>query len=147
MIYHRLILCVTMEAKRLIRNALARFMYGRNGSDHLGLFFLVIYLLIWILQAVTGWVVLAFVEWVILFLVLFRMLSRNLPRRRAENARFLQWIAPTRKRLRSLRTRLKDKEHRYFRCPNCRQQMRVPRGKGRITVHCRSCGATFEEKS
>ena len=40
-----------------------------------------------------------------------------------------------------------DPDHRYFKCPNCGQQMRVPRGKGRITVHCRSCGATFEEKS
>ena len=131
----------------MIRNALARFMYGRNGSDQLGLFFLVIYLLIWLLQAVTGWAVLALVEWVLLFIILFRMLSRNLSRRRAENTKFLQIIAPARKRLRSLRAQLKDKEHRYFRCPNCRQQMRVPRGKGRITVHCRSCGATFEEKS
>ena len=42
---------------------------------------------------------------------------------------------------------MKDREHRYFKCPSCGQQMRVPRGKGRITVHCRSCGATFEEKS
>ena len=49
--------------------------------------------------------------------------------------------------VRTFRTRMKDREHRYFKCPSCGQQMRVPRGKGRITVHCRSCGATFEEKS
>ena len=47
----------------------------------------------------------------------------------------------------SLYARAHDREHRYFKCPNCGQQMRVPRGKGRITVHCRSCGAVFEEKS
>ena len=41
----------------------------------------------------------------------------------------------------------RDLERRHFKCPNCGQQMRVPRGKGRITVRCRSCGVVFEEKS
>ena len=131
----------------MIRNALARFMYGRNGSDQLGLFSLVIYLLISLLFGLTGWKILMVLEYVLLFVILYRMLSRDLARRRAENAKFLQLSLPLRRKLRFLRTRMKDREHRYFRCPNCRQQMRVPRGKGRITVHCRACGATFEEKS
>ena len=131
----------------MIRNALARFMYGRNGSDHLGLFLLGVYLFVWLVQSISGWAVLVLVEYALLLVILFRMLSRNLARRRAENTKFLQMSAPVRKKLRTLHTRLKDKDHRYFSCPNCRQQMRVPRGKGRITVHCRSCGATFEEKS
>ena len=41
----------------------------------------------------------------------------------------------------------RDKEHRYFKCPNCGQYLRVPRGKGKITVNCRNCGASFEERS
>ena len=131
----------------MIRNALARFMYGRNGTDQLGLFTLTLYLLLWILQAFTGWFFLLLIEYLLLFLTLFRMLSRNLARRRAENAKFLQVVRPVKNRFLSHRARFKDKEHRYFKCPNCGQQMRVPRGKGRITVHCRSCGATFEEKS
>ena len=131
----------------MVRNALARFMYGRNGTDQLGLFTLVVYLLVWLLQVITGWGILALVEYVLLFVILYRMLSRKLDRRRAENTKFLQAIQPARKRIRSLRNRMQDKDHRYFRCPNCRQQMRVPKGKGRITVHCRSCGTTFEEKS
>ena len=113
----------------MIRQALMRFMYGRNGIDQLGTFMLVLY----------------FITWVIL--VLFRMLSRNLARRRAENTKFLQAVRPIRNFWVTRRNRMKDRDHRYFKCPNCGQQMRVPRGKGRITVHCRSCGATFEEKS
>ncbi len=131
----------------MIRNAIARFMYGRNGSDQLGLFTLVLYLVAWLVAAFTGWIVLVILEYVLLAVTLFRMLSRNLARRRAENAKFLQLIRPVQTRFQSLRRRMGDREHRYFRCPNCGQQMRVPRGKGRITVHCRSCGATFEEKS
>ena len=84
---------------------------------------------------------------IVLVVSLFRSLSRRLDRRRAENARFLQSVRPIARRWSAFRARAHDKEHRYFKCPNCGQRMRVPRGKGRITVHCRSCGAAFEEKS
>jgi len=131
----------------MIRNALARFMYGRNGSDQLGLFTLALYLVVWLIQAFCRWIPLLILEYLLLAVTLFRMLSRNLARRRAENARFLQLVHPIAARWQSLRIRMSDREHRYFRCPNCGQQMRVPRGKGRLTVHCRTCGATFEEKS
>ena len=45
------------------------------------------------------------------------------------------------------RTMHRDKEHRYFRCPSCGQQLRVPKGKGKITVTCRSCGASSRKKA
>jgi predicted RNA-binding Zn-ribbon protein involved in translation (DUF1610 family) len=122
-------------------------MYGRNGADQLGLFTLGAYLVVWLLQLLTGWLALAVVEYLLLFVTLFRMLSRNVARRREENTKFLQATRPVQRRWTTLRSRLRDREHRYFKCPNCGQQMRVPRGKGRITVHCRNCGASFEEKS
>ena len=131
----------------MIRNALARFMYGRNGTDQLGLFTLVLYLVVWVIWSFTQWAVFSILEMILLFITLYRMLSRNLTKRRAENAKFLQKVRPIKNRILSKRVQMKDKEHRYFQCPNCGQQMRVPRGKGRITVHCRTCGATFEEKS
>ena len=136
-----------MEVTFLIRSALARFMYGRNGTDQLGLFSLSVYVVIWMVQCVTRWYFLMVLEYILLFLILYRMLSRNLAKRRAENMKFLQIVRPIKNRFLSSRARFRDREHRYFKCPNCGQQMRVPRGKGRITVHCRSCGATFEEKS
>jgi ribosomal protein S27E len=126
---------------------MARFMYGRNGTDQLGMFTLTAYLLVWVVQMLTRWGVLEIVEVLLLVVLLFRMLSRNLPRRREENAKFLQATRPIQRRWTTFRSRAQDREHRYFKCPNCGQQMRVPRGKGRITVHCRNCGATFEEKS
>lgn len=66
---------------------------------------------------------------------------------RAENARFLALAGPAIRWLRMRRTIRRDKEHRYFKCPNCGQYLRVPRGKGKITVNCRNCGASFEERS
>lgn len=138
----------------MIRQWLSRFMAGRYGGDQLNMFMIVAYLVLYFASLITGWarldvlsVILNSIALILLFITLFRMLSRNLERRRAENTRFLQLVRPIHRKLKGCRTRMQDKEHRYFKCPNCGQQMRVPRGKGRITVHCRSCGATFEEKS
>ena len=131
----------------MIRQALMRFMYGRNGIDQLGTFMILLYLIVWVVQLISHWFFLIIFEYLLLILVLFRMLSRNVARRRAENAKFLQVVRPIKSFWDTRRNRMKDRDHRYFKCPNCGQQMRVPRGKGRITVHCRTCGATFEEKS
>ena len=131
----------------MIRNAIQRFMYGRYGTDALNLFLLVLYVLCYFVSVLTRLEPLYWVSLVLIFICLFRLLSRNVPRRRAENAKFLQLVNPTVRWLRLRRTIHRDKDHRYFKCPNCGQQLRVPRGKGRITVTCRGCGATFQEKS
>ena len=131
----------------MVRGWLSRFMAGRYGGDHLNLFLIALSLVLYVSFLFTRLLVLELLGTVMLVVNLFRSLSRNLERRRAENARFLQIIRPIRRRWAGFRTRAHDREHRYFKCPNCGQQMRVPRGKGRITVHCRTCGAAFEEKS
>jgi len=131
----------------MIRNALQRFMYGRYGSDQLNLFLLIVYVVALLLSGLPGLGILEFVALVLMVWSLFRMLSRNYAARRAENARFLKMIGPVVRWYRLRRTIHRDKEHRYFKCPGCGQQLRVPRGKGKITVNCRSCGASFQEKS
>ena len=135
-----------------ITSAMARFMYGRNGTDQLNLALLVVYLIICVLQMVlarikAAMVILNLLAIALAALVLFRVFSRNLARRRAENAKFLELIGPVQRWFHLRRTIYKDKEHCYFKCPHCGQQLRVPRGKGKITVTCRACGASFEEKS
>ena len=43
--------------------------------------------------------------------------------------------------------RIKDREHRYFDCPKCRQPVRVPRGKGKIMITCPKCKERFQRKT
>ena len=131
----------------MIRNAIQRFMYGRYGNDQLNLCLIGLYLVVYLLSAFTRVYALYWVSLVLMAVALFRLLSRNLTRRREENVRFLQAIAPLVRWFRLRRTIRRDKEHRYFKCPTCGQQLRVPRGKGKITVTCRGCGASFQEKS
>ena len=122
-------------------------MAGRYGTDQLNNTMIITYVVLYLISIFTRWSVLYWIALVLVFVTLFRTMSRRLDRRRAENAKFLQLVRPLSRKLKNLKVRIRDKDHRYFKCPNCKQQMRVPRGKGRITVHCRSCGATFEEKS
>lgn len=128
-------------------NWLRRLMYGRYGGDQLSWFLLAVYVLLTLLSGLPhlwalSWLALAVLVW-----SFFRMFSRNYNQRRAENARFLTLAGPALRWIKMRRTILRDREHRYFRCPNCGQYLRVPRGMGRITINCRSCGVSFEEKS
>jgi uncharacterized paraquat-inducible protein A len=69
-------------------------------------------------------------------------------RRRQENYRYLNiknrvtgWFRKRIKRIRDSRT------HRFFRCPGCGVDVRVPRGKGKIEITCTRCRKVFIRKS
>lgn len=126
---------------------LQRIMYGRYGSDQLNIFLLVLYLVLYFVSWITGLGFLSYLGLIAILLGLFRMMSRNIEHRRAENAKFLKLLRPVTQWLKLRRTMHQDKEHCYFKCPNCGQHLRVPKGKGKITVTCRACGTTFQEKS
>lgn len=86
---------------------------------------------------------------IILLYVLFRIFSRNTENRQVENARFLAAVHAVFRRFRAgSRTVMKtDKEYYYFKCPNCGQPMRVPKGLGKVQINCRACSSSFETKS
>ena len=136
-----------------IGNALSRFMYGRSGVDRLGLTMIWAALLLDIINmllrekpVVSG--ITGLVSGVLLFTALFRMFSRNLEKRRAENTRFMEKVWwPVSRRMAGARQQRMDKEHRYFTCHRCGAVCRVPRGKGRIVITCPRCGGEIHGKS
>lgn len=128
-------------------NWLRRFMYGRYGTDQLSFFLLFVYLGCYLLSVFTRIRLFDLIGTVVIVWSFFRILSRRIDRRRMENARFMQLAGPAIRWFKMRRTIRQDKEHAYFKCPSCGQYLRVPRGKGKITVNCRNCGMRFEEKS
>ena len=130
-----------------MRNAIQRFMYGRYGNDQFGFFLLGLSVVLSLLASLFDLGLLNLLAEVAIIYALFRMFSRNTYKRREENNKFLRKVNPFLKWFRLQQTMRKDKAHRYFKCPSCAQYLRVPRGKGKITVTCRSCGASFQEKS
>ena len=131
----------------MIRNALQRFMYGRYGNDQLNLFLLGAYFVFFLLSAIFHSGLLSLLGEVCLILALFRLLSRNLAKRRSENALFLKKATPVLQWMRLQKNIHKDRTHRYFRCPRCRQAVRVPRGRGKINIRCPKCSEQFIKRT
>lgn len=135
-----------------IGNAFARFMYGRNGADQLTWAMMVAGLVLDMVGALTksdlvnGLMGLA--SGVLLLLTFLRMFSRNLQKRRAENAKFLEKVWwPVQRKLGQAKQQSKDKEHKYFTCPNCAAVCRVPRGKGKVVITCPRCRTQIHGKT
>ena len=137
-----------------VSSALARFMYGRNGTDQLNWAILVVYLALWVLRTVLNLLRVPFAATVIDVLMLllaiallWRTFSRNLPKRRAENQKFINWWWPLKNRFAAAKARRADKDHKYFTCKNCKTVCRVPAGKGKIVITCPKCGHKIEGRS
>ena len=120
--------------------AFQRFMMGRYGTDQLNMMLLCVGLVVTVVNLFvkhgTVSLVLTLLGWLLIGLVFFRTLSRNTYKRYRENRRFLLILQ-----------RIKDREHRYYDCPKCRQQVRVPRGKGKIAISCPKCREKFIKKT
>ena len=130
---------------RRISDGMRRFMWGRYGVDQLNLFLLVVAVVLCLISFILSrWgavlklvgAVINLLAYGVLIWYLFRSLSRNRAARQRENRRFL-----------TLRSRLTDRQNRYYRCPNCGQTVRVPRGRGKICIKCPMCSEKFIRKS
>lgn len=126
-------------------------MSGRYGGDafsnFLSLAALVVVVLGLFIPGLFG-MLLGWLGWAALIYSYYRIFSRNIPRRAAENRWFLAQRYAVQQRFASARTRFAQRKvYRYFRCPRCRQQLRVPRGRGRISITCPKCGTSFIKKS
>ena len=117
-----------------------RFMMGRYGNDKLNMTLLVVALVVCFvnlfLPKSPAKLALVLVYYGILGYALFRTFSRNTYKRYQENRKYLQFVE-----------RLRDREHRYYDCPKCRQQVRVPKGKGKISITCPKCKEKFIKKT
>lgn len=128
-------------------------MYGRYGNDQLGNFILVISLICGVFTFFVGGltdVIFALLQLMLISFWAMRAFSRNVYRRRTENQKFLLLWNGVKKRFKNISaafSRLKDRKHKYFKCPKCNSRLRVPRGRGEITVTCPRCNNRFDKKS
>ena len=127
------------QAGMNIIGAMQRFMAGRYGNDRLNITLLAVGCVLCFVQMFVpsgAGFVLTILSEVLLILSLFRCFSRNTYKRYNENRKFLLLI-----------DRIKDRDHRYYACPKCRQTVRVPKGKGKIAITCPKCREKFIKKT
>ncbi len=126
------------------------FMQGRYGNDELNITLLVVALITALVSRFTFGLtrlILTIVELALLSIMIFRIFSRNIYKRSYENRKFLPvytavtgWFKLTYKRFRD------GKTHRYYKCPECKAQLRVKNVKGEHTIRCPKCGHNFKKK-
>ena len=119
------------------------FMNGRNGNDEFGRFLSLITMILLIVSLFTRIPGLYIVALAFLIFSYFRIFSKNLEKRQAENDWFLDRKDSIASFFSGARRQARDRDHRYFKCPRCGKKLRVPRGRGRISIHCPSCGCDF----
>ena len=117
-----------------------KFMAGRYGTDKLNTVILftgvILCLVAMFVPLVLVKLALTVASYGMMFWAMFRCLSRNTYKRYRENRKYLMFL-----------DRIKDREHRYYDCPRCRQPVRVPRGKGKIAIFCPKCKEKFIKKT
>ena len=123
-----------------METAFRHFMQGRYGIDKLNMLILGIGLALSIINLLIpdpiASLILTLISYGFMGWAIFRCLSRNTYKRYQENSKYLMFLQ-----------KLKDKDHRYFKCPRCRQQVRVPKGKGKINISCPKCREKFLKKT
>ena len=118
-----------------------RMFIGRNGPDH---FSFGLTILAFIISFVPFKPYMLILSLAVLGYAIFRMFSKNIGQRRKENFAFLRIVNKPKTWYYKSKVRHKQRKlYKVFKCPNCFQKLRVPRGKGKVQIKCSSCGHKF----
>ena len=130
-----------------MREKIMRFMQGRYGNDRLGQAMLMAALAC-VVMSLFRIPFISTIGLAILVLTYYRMFSRQIAKRAAENQKYMQLEWKVRAKLQKKKQSLAQRRtHRIYKCPNCKQKIRVPRNRGRIAISCRKCGTEFIRKT
>ena len=125
-----------------------QFMQGRYGADQMGQMLSavsMVFLIISLFSRNQAWFLLALIGIVYNY---FRMFSKNISKRYAENQKYLTMTAGLRRKIASWKSQLAQRKmYHIYRCPGCKQKIRVPRGRGKIEIRCPKCNTRFVKKS
>ena len=136
-----------------MKNKLQQFMQGRYGGDALYRLQLIVAVLCSLLSVLTqksaavsslfSTVSMLMIAWAI-----FRALSRNIEKRYLENLYYLEWLGSVRRTIRFKKEKhMQRKDYKFFVCPICSTNLRVPKGKGKVNITCSKCGTRFQGKT
>ncbi len=138
----------------MFRADMKEVMKRRCGLDELNNFIMLIGFIYVVAALFTGIKWFAAVGAVLVVLCYIRVFSKNLEKRGKENAVYMRYMGGMveivnycklclRMRIKTLR----DKEYYYFVCGSCKQIIRVPKGKNKISIRCPKCSKTFIKRT
>ena len=129
-------------------NRFRRFMYGRYGVDKLTYFLLAVSAVFTVLGTIFSIYFLEILGLLTVTYSLFRTYSRNTYKRSMENMIYLNIIYRIKNKFYGKKQRFEEKKtHKFYKCPTCSQELRVPKNKGKIIITCPKCQTKFEKRT
>lgn len=125
------------------------FMKGRHGIDEYSVFLTYFAVILLIISFIFKWSILSTVALLMVVWSYYRVFSKNIVKRNTENYRFkLTLLNPVKKAIRRFkRHTFGEKGYKYIYCKNCKQELRVPKHKGKVKVKCPKCKEKFEVRT
>lgn len=128
-----------------LRERIAGFMAGRYGIDRLYYFLLAICSILIIINFFVNSLAISIIESLLFVYAIYRVLSRNIYKRQAENEKFIKLWDKPKKFINLQKCKIRDrKTHVYRKCPSCKNNLRLPKEKGKHTVSCPCCKHRFD---
>lgn len=131
-----------------MREKLRQFMIGRYGIDGLNQFLSITSLVLLLIAIISRVSLFTYLGAALLIFCYYRTFSRNISKRTEENYKFYTLKDRVDNKFKGWKEQWANRKvYHYYRCPQCRQKLRVPRGRGRIQISCPRCGTQFIKKS
>jgi len=124
-------------------NKIQKFMYGRYARcDELYKFLFLLYFILLIIDLFVNSIVFKVLELGVVLYLFFRIFSKNIYKRSAENQKFIKIKNKLLKPFSNIRRNFKDKNHVYKKCPKCKTVLKLPVPSERGIKHakCPKCG-------
>ena len=131
-----------------MKERMQRFMAGRYGNDQLNQFIFIVAIISMVLEIITRQSLFYTLTLVLLILAYVRVFSRNINKRYQENMKFLQKKDAILNKFRKQKYYAAQRRNFHiYTCPQCKQKIRIPKGKGKISITCPKCRTSFIKKS
>lgn len=131
-----------------MKERMQRFMAGRYGNDQLNQFIFIVAIISMVLEIITRQSLFYTLTLVLLILAYVRVFSRNINKRYEENMKFLQKKDAILNKFRKQKYYAAQRRNFHiYTCPQCNQKIRIPKGKGKISITCPKCRTSFIKKS
>lgn len=128
-----------------VRNYLYKIAYhlrDSNGFDKFSKYLLIAGLILSVgrYTVILGYAMIIYGTW--------RCISKNKYKRHQELLIFENFLFIIKQKFYKYKTSILEfRQYKIFRCPNCYQNLRVPRKKGNVVITCKKCGSEFKGKS
>ena len=131
-----------------MKERMQRFMAGRYGNDQLNQFIFIVAIISMVLEIITRQSLFYTLTLVLLILAYVRVFSRNINKRYEENMKILQKKDAILNKFRKQKYyAAQRRNYHIYTCPQCKQKIRIPKGKGKISITCPKCRTSFIKKS